>query len=82
LTIAADAARISTSKQNAPRRTGMKHQKGDKIEANKMIMVITGERDDCYHGYYEYNGKAVGQCSISKELLSNPHFAQRVKKVS
>ena len=60
----------------------MKLQKGDKIEANKMIMVITGERDDCYHGYYEYNGRAVGQCSISKEVLSNPHFAQRVKKVS
>lgn len=60
----------------------MKLVKGDKIEANKMVMVITGESKDSYLGFYEYKGKPVGQCSILKEQLENPHFANVYKKLS
>ena len=47
----------------------MKLSKGDKIEANKMVMVITGESKDAYLGFYEYKGKPVGQGAILKDQL-------------
>lgn len=59
----------------------MKLVKGDKIEANKMIMVITGESETAYLGFYEYKGKPVGQCSLLKEMLENPHFKNNYKKL-
>lgn len=59
----------------------MKLVKGDKIEANKMVMVITGETDKAYLGFYEYKGKPVGQCSLLKEMLENPHFKNNYKKL-
>lgn len=59
----------------------MKLVKGDRIEANKMVMVITGESKDSYLGFYEYKGKPVGQCSILKEQLANPHFSNVYKKL-
>lgn len=59
----------------------MKLSKGDKIEANKMIMVITGESKDSYLGFYEYKGKPVGQCSLLKEMLDNPHYKNNYKKL-
>ena len=52
----------------------MKLNKNDKIIANKMTMVITGETKTSYVGYHEYKGKPVGQCSILKETLDNPHY--------
>jgi hypothetical protein len=51
-----------------------KLKKGDRVEAKKMIMVITGESEKAYLGYFEYKGRAVGQCSLEKALLDNPHF--------
>ena len=53
--------------------------KGTKIESNKMLMVITGETEKAFLGYHEYKGKAVGQCSILKEMFSNPHYMNNIK---
>jgi len=54
-------------------------RKGDKIESQKMVMVITGETKTAYLGYHEYKGKPVGQCSILKETLENPHYTKNIK---
>ena len=59
----------------------MKLTKGQKIESNKMIMVITGETKEAYLGYHEYKGNPVGQCSILKETLRNPHFVNRISLI-
>ena len=56
----------------------MKITKGTKIESNKMVMVVTGETEKAFIGYYDYKGKAVGQCSMLKEVLNNPHFMERI----
>ena len=60
----------------------MKLKKGDKIEVNKMIMVITGQTEKAYVGFYEYKGKPIGQCSILKEMLIHPYFKNNIKKLS
>lgn len=52
---------------------------GSKIESNKMIMVITGENKTSFLGYHEYKGRAVGQCSILKETITNPHYMNNIK---
>lgn len=59
----------------------LKLKKGDKIESNKMVMVITGETKTAYIGYHEYKGRPVGQCSILKEMFSNPHYMNNIKKI-
>jgi len=56
----------------------MKLKKGDKIESKKMTMVVTGETHKSYLGYYEYKGKPIGQCSILKETLNNPHYRKNI----
>ena len=53
--------------------------KGTKIESNKMIMVVTGESEKAFLGFIEYKGKAVGQCSILKEMFNNPHYMNTIK---
>ena len=58
----------------------MKVSKGDKIVSNKLVMVITGENESSYLGYHEYKGRAVGQISILKETLNNPHYKVEVIK--
>lgn len=56
-----------------------KISKGSRIESNKMIMVVTGETEKSFLGYYEYKGKMVGQCSMLKDTLVNPHFKNSIK---
>lgn len=60
----------------------MKLTKGAKLEANKMIMVITCETESAYLGYYEYKGRAVGQCSLEKSAFENMHIAKRITIIS
>jgi len=55
--------------------------KGTKIESNKMLMVVTGETEKAFLGYYEYKGKMAGQCSLLKEVITNIHFENRIKIV-
>jgi hypothetical protein len=57
----------------------MKITKGTKIECNKMIMVVTGENEKSFLGYYEYKGKIAGQCSIAKDMFINPHYMNNIK---
>jgi hypothetical protein len=60
----------------------MKLNKGAVLEANKMIMVITGESKTAYQGYYEYKGKPVGQCSLAKDAFDNMHISKSIKIIS
>lgn len=53
--------------------------KGTKIESNNMTMVVTGENEKAYLGYIEYKGNAVGQCSLLKEMFTNPHYMNGIK---
>ncbi len=48
--------------------------KGSKIKSNNMVMVVTGITETAFLGYFEYKGRSVGQCSILKEMFSNPHY--------
>jgi hypothetical protein len=57
-------------------------KKGTRIEAKKMIMVVTGENEKAFLGYYEYKGNPVGQCSILKDMFSNPHFMNGITIIS
>jgi hypothetical protein len=59
--------------------TATKITKGTKIESNNMIMVVVGESETAYIGYHEYKGRAVGQCSILKEMFTNPHYMNGIK---
>jgi len=54
---------------------------GTRIEANKMVMVVTGETKTHFLGYYEYKGKIViaGECALDKEKITNPHYCHRLK---
>jgi hypothetical protein len=56
--------------------TGNELKKGARLEANKMIMVITGESKTAYLGYYEYKGKPAGQCSLLKSVFENAHLSK------
>lgn len=56
-------------------------KKGDRIEANKLIMVVTGETETAFLGYLEYKGKPAGQCSLAKDMFTNPHFCSTIKKL-
>ena len=53
--------------------------KGTKIESNKLVMVVTGETEKAFLGYHEYKGKVVGQCSIAKDMFTNPHYMNNIK---
>lgn len=53
--------------------------KGTKIEANKLIMVVTGETETSFLGYYEYKGNPVAQCSMLKSMIDHPHYSQNIK---
>lgn len=55
--------------------------KWTKIESNKMIMVVTGETEKSFLGYYEYKGKMVGHCSMLKDMFTNPHYMNNIKIV-
>ena len=57
-------------------------KKGTKIEANKMIMVVTGETEKAFLGYHEYKGKLVGQCSIAKDMFTNNHYMKNIKIIN
>jgi hypothetical protein len=59
--------------------TALNITKGTKIESNNMIMVVTGENEKAYLGYIEYKGNAVGQCSLLKEMFTNPHYMNGIK---
>lgn len=52
---------------------------GTRLLANGLVMVITGESDKAFMGYYQYKGKAVGQCSILKEMFTNPHYKDGIQ---
>lgn len=67
---------IIESKQTKENKMTLK--KGDKIESKKMIMVITGETQTSYLGYYEYKERPIGQCSILKDTLNNPHYRKNI----
>ena len=56
----------------------LKIVKGTKIESNKMVMVVTGENATAFLGYHEYKGKIVGQCSIAKDMFTNPHYMNNI----
>ena len=56
--------------------------KGTKIESNNMVMVVTGENEKAYLGYIEYKGNAVGQCSLLKEMFTNPHYMNGIKIIN
>lgn len=60
----------------------MKITKGSRIESHSMIMVVTGETETAYLGYHEYKGKIVGQCSLAKDMLTNPHYMNNIKVLS
>ena len=55
---------------------------GTKIESNKMVMVVTGETSTSFLGFHQYNGKLVGQCSIAKDMFTNPHYMNNIKIVN
>lgn len=55
---------------------------GTRIESNKMTMVVTGENEKSYFGYHEYKGRAVGQCSLSKDIFTNPHYVKNIKVIN
>ena len=59
--------------------TTSKITKGTRIESNKLVMVVTGETDTAFIGYHEYKGKIVGQCSIAKDMFTNPHYMNNIK---
>jgi hypothetical protein len=59
--------------------TNLNIKKGTKIESNKIIMVVTGENEKAYLGYISYKDKAVGQCSMLKEMFTNPHYCNNIK---
>ena len=56
--------------------------KGTKIESNNMVMVVTGENEKAYLGYIEYKGNAVGQCSLLKQMFTNPHYMNGIKIIN
>jgi len=56
----------------------LKITKGTKIESNKLVMVVTGETEKAFLGYHEYKGKVVGQCSIAKDMFTNPHYMNNI----
>jgi hypothetical protein len=60
----------------------MKIAKGTKIESKKMTMVVTGISETAYLGYIEYKGRAVGQCSLSKETVENPHYKDDIRIIN
>jgi len=53
--------------------------KGTKIESNNLVMIVTSVTEKAYLGYHEYKGQIVGQCSISKDMFSNPHYMNNIK---
>ena len=59
-----------------------KIKKGTKIESNKLVMVVTGETETAFLGYHEYKGKIVGQCSIAKDMFTNPHYVNNFKIIN
>jgi hypothetical protein len=60
----------------------MKITKGTRIESHNMIMVVTGETEKAYLGYHEYKGTIVGQCSIVKDMFTNPHYMNNIKIIN
>ena len=56
--------------------------KGTKIECNKLVMVITGETEKAFLGYYQYKGKLAGQCSILKEMFTSPYYMKGIKFIN
>mgnify|MGYP000916723465 FL=1 len=59
-----------------------KIRKGTKIESNNLVMVVTGETEKAFLGYHEYKGKVVGQCSIAKDMFTNPHYMNNIKVIN
>ena len=57
----------------------LKITKGTKIESKSLVMVVTGETEKAFLGYHEYKGKIVGQCSIAKDMFTNPHYMNNIK---
>ena len=55
---------------------------GTKIESKNMIMVVTGKSETAFLGYISYKGKAVGQCSLSFDMFTNPHYSKDIKILS
>jgi len=55
---------------------------GTKIESKNMTMVVTGKNETAFLGYISYKGKAVGQCSLSFEMFTNPHYSNDIKIIS
>ncbi len=53
--------------------------KGTKILSNNLVMVVTGENEKAYLGYHEYKGNIVGQCSIAKDMFTNPHYMSNIQ---
>ena len=45
-------------------------------------MVVTGETEKAFLGYHEYKGKVVGQCSIAKDMFTNPHYMNNIKVIN
>lgn len=60
----------------------LKISKGTKLVSHKMVMVVTGETETSFTGYYEYKGTIVGQCSICKDMFFNPHYMNDIKIIN
>ena len=58
--------------------TTLNIKKGTKIESNKLVMIVTGENEKAFLGYHEYKGEIVGQCSIAKDMFTNPHYMNNI----
>lgn len=52
---------------------------GTKIESKSLTMVVTGKSETAFLGYISYKGKAVGQCTLSFEMFTNPHYSKDIK---
>ena len=51
-------------------------KEGTKLKSKGLVMVVTSVKENSYHGHYEYKGKAIeGLVTMSKSILSNPHFS-------
>lgn len=68
---------------NLKQHTGdnMKITPGMRLEIKKSIVVITEEEKDRFIGYAEYNGENVGEITIFKSTLDNPHYLNSIKAV-
>lgn len=55
---------------------------GTKIISNKMVMIVTGENEKMFFGYFLYKGKNAGECTIHKSIFNNPHYKDGIQIIN